>query len=237
MTLSHHIHGALIAASLAAAGVAHAGSFGGSLGATSDYVFRGISQSDGDPSGQIDLHYYGAQDWYAGLWAASVRRGDERTTAELDAYLGYNFSIAGPWNGSVSLIHYDHPWNHPRSSYAYDELGATIAYSDRVFASFSASPDTAVELRYTDTSRHAAFAYDLAAHQPIARGWAADAGIGYYDLHRQVEAGYIYYSAGADFRWRALQLQLLYIGTNATAKRLFYDDAAHHWTVTALWRF
>jgi uncharacterized protein (TIGR02001 family) len=211
--------------------------WGGSLGVASDYVLRGVSHSDGDPSGQIDVHYYGSRDWYAGLWAASVRRGDEHTTAELNAYLGYNFAIAGAWNGSLSLVHYDDPWNHPRRDYNYDELSATIAYSDRVFVSAAASPDTPIDATYADRARRAAFAYDLAAHQPLWRNLAADAGIGYYDLHRQIGAGYVYYSGGLDFRWRALQVQLLYIGTNATAKRLFYEDAAHHWTLTALWRF
>jgi uncharacterized protein (TIGR02001 family) len=219
------------------AGAAHAQSFGGSAGVASEYVFRGVSQSDGNPSGQLDLHYYGSRDWYAGVWAASVRRGDERTTAELNAYLGYNFAIVAPWNGSVTLVHYDYPWNHPRSSYAYDELSATLAYSDRLFVSVAASPDTALDRSYGRTTRGAAFAYDLSGRRPLWHGWAADAGIGYYDLHRQLDAGYAYYSAGVDYRWRMLQLQVLYIGTDARAKRLFYEDAAHDWTATALWRF
>lgn len=227
----------LLTLPLALAGPARAHSVGGSIGVASEYIYRGVSQSDGDPSAQVDVHYYGQQNWYAGLWAASVRRGEDHTTAELNAYLGYNFAIAADWNGSLSLVHYDYPWNHPRRSYAYDELTATLAYGDRVFVSVAASPDTSFERSYDRTARSAAFAYDLALHQPIFRGLSADAGVGYYDVRRQLDAGYAYYSTGLGYRWRSLQLQLLYIGTNPTAKRLFYEDAAHQWTLAALWRF
>lgn len=234
---NHAVRSALFVFAFLLAGAAHAQSFGGSAGVASDYVFRGVSQSDGDPSGQIDVHYYGQSNWYAGLWAASVRRGDDHTTAELNAYAGYNFAIRGPWNATVSVVHYDYPWNHPRHSYSYDELSGTLAWSDRIFVSVAASPDTASEGAYGRSSRTAAFAYDLALHQPIARGFSADAGIGYYDLHRQLGDGYTYYSGGIGYRFQRLQLQVLYIGTDATARRLFRDEATHEWTATALWRF
>jgi len=237
MESPRRLRSALFAVPMALASPVHAQSLGGSVGVASEYVYRGVSQTSGDPSAQIDLHYYGQQNWYAGLWAASVRRGDDRTTAELDAYLGYNFAIAADWNGSVSFVHYDYPWNHPRRSYAHDELVGTLAYGDRVFLSVAASPDKSFERTYDRSARSAAFAYDLALHQPIWRGWSADAGVGYYDVRRQLGAGYLYYSAGCGYRWRSLQLQLLYIGTNGTATRLFYEDAAHAWTVAALWRF
>ena len=229
--------GCVVTLAALGAGSAHAQGFGGSIGLSSEYVFRGISQSDGDASGQLDLHYYGNENWYAGLWAASVRRGDDHTTAELNAYLGYNFAIGGRWNASASLVHYDYPWNHPHRGYSYDEISGTLAYGDRVFVSAAVSPDTSFESSYRRTARTAAFAYDLAAHQPIGNGFSLDGGAGYYDLHRQLGAGYAYYSGGVGYRWQKLQLQVLYIGTNATAKRLFYDDAAHEWTAAALWQF
>lgn len=223
--------------SLSGPGAAWAQGVGGSIGLASDYVFRGVSQSDGDPSVQAGVNYYAPGSWYAGLWAASVRRGDDHTTAELNAYAGYAFAIAGQWNATVSVVHYDYPWNHPRRSYSYDELQASIAYADRVFVSLAASPDTAIDYGDYRTARTAAFAYDVAVHQPVIGTWSLDAGVGYYDLRRQLDDGYLYYSAGAGYRWRALQLQLLYIGTDSNAKRLFYEDAAHQWTLAALWRF
>ncbi|MBV9913446.1 MAG: hypothetical protein JOZ93_12765, partial [Sinobacteraceae bacterium] len=36
---------------------AQAGAFGGALTLTSDYIFRGVSQGNGDPAAQADVHY------------------------------------------------------------------------------------------------------------------------------------------------------------------------------------
>jgi len=54
--------------------------FGASI--MSNYVFRGVTQSDGQPSPQGDLHAI-VGPWYAGVSAEDVRRDDERAGAEL----------------------------------------------------------------------------------------------------------------------------------------------------------
>jgi len=218
--------------------LAAAAGWGGSLGVTTDYIFRGVSQSDGRPSAQADGHYYANAGWYAGLWAATVKlEGDDEITAELNAYAGYSFALAESWSGTVSFVHYDYPWNHPRSRYVYDELVGTLGYADRVFVTIAASPDTAFSSIYGDAGRSAAFAYDLALHWPVWSALSANAGIGYRDVHRQLGEGYLYWNAGVGYDWRDLQLQLAYIGSSAAAARLFGDDAAHDWTLSALWHF
>ena len=218
---------------------ASAAGWGGSLGVASDYVFRGVTQSDGKPSAQGDVHYHAAAGWFAGLWAASVERSSSRgTTAELNAYLGYSLPLADAWNATVSAVHYDYPWNKPHQRYSYDEVVGTVAYADRLFLTAAASPDTSVGTTYGVSERRAAYSYDLAFHAPLFQALSANGGIGYYDLHRLVNAGYIYWSIGLGYDLGPLQLQLSYIGTNGTAKALFYDDAAHNrWAATALWHF
>lgn len=66
------------------------------LGASTDYVFRGVSQTDEDPQvfGGVDLTY---GRFYAGTWASNVDFGDS-TDAEIDLYAGFK-----PTLGSVSL--------------------------------------------------------------------------------------------------------------------------------------
>lgn len=66
------------------------------VGANTDYVFRGISQTDRDPS------VYGGVDatmgmFYAGVWASNVDFGNG-TDAEFDIYAGFT-----PTVGAVSL--------------------------------------------------------------------------------------------------------------------------------------
>lgn len=60
---------------------------------TSDYVFRGVSQTGEDPalSGGVDVT---VDSFYAGAWASNVDFGDD-TDAELDLYGGYRTEVGG----------------------------------------------------------------------------------------------------------------------------------------------
>lgn len=230
-------HALLGACACGLAPAAFGAAWGGSLGASSDYVFRGVTQSDGEPSVQADAHYYAPAGWFAGLWAASVKRGPDHLTAELNAYLGWSAPIAGPWNATLAAVHYDYPWNRPRQHYNYDELVGTLAYSDRAFLTVAASPDTAFEDGYGGARRGAAYSGDLAFHAPLRGALSANGGIGYYDVRRQLGAGYAYWSLGLGYDLGAVQLQVSYVGTSAVARTLFDDDAGQRWNAGALWHF
>src|SRR3982751_704951 len=87
------------AATLAIGGVAHAEDappfkLAFNIGANTDYVFRGISQTDEDPSvfGGVDATFAGIG--YAGVWVSNVDFGNG-TDAEFDLYAGVK-PTAGP---------------------------------------------------------------------------------------------------------------------------------------------
>jgi hypothetical protein len=64
------------------------------------------------------------------------------------------------------------------------------------------------------------------------------AGLGYSFLDGPESGGYVYWSGGAAYDFRALTLALAYIDTSAQAKTLFYNAAASgRWTGTLIWRF
>lgn len=97
-------------------GAALAEDFGYSItvGGTSDYVFRGISQTDEDPAaqGSIDVTY-GL--FYAGIWASNVDFNDApKATAEIDLYAGIRPTMGpGPLWGPVTfdfgVLYYAYP--------------------------------------------------------------------------------------------------------------------------------
>jgi uncharacterized protein (TIGR02001 family) len=70
--------------------------FSFNLGVSTDYVFRGVSQTDENPQvfGGVD---FGDDRFYVGAWASNVDFGDG-TDAEFDLYAGYT-----PQVGAVSL--------------------------------------------------------------------------------------------------------------------------------------
>ena len=62
------------------------------VGAASDYVFRGVSQTQEDPQifGGVDATYGIA---YAGVWASNVDFGTDDPSAEIDFYVGVKPTI------------------------------------------------------------------------------------------------------------------------------------------------
>ncbi|MDI3259402.1 MAG: TorF family putative porin [Sinobacteraceae bacterium] len=213
--------------------------FGGALGVASDDVFRGISLSDHQPSVQGDVHYRADAGWFAGLAAASVKRGrDQGTTVELDPYLGFAWALDSDWSARLAYVHYAYPFNSPHRLYDYDEADGTLAWRDRAFLTVAASPDTGAETTRGTASGRAALAYSLGWHQPLPGAFSVSAGVGYYDLRWVIGTGYVYWNAGLSYDWGPMHLDASYIGTNATARQLYYDELAENrWVVSLLWRF
>jgi uncharacterized protein (TIGR02001 family) len=77
---------------------------------TSDYVFRGISQSDNDPAIQGSVGFtYGM--FYAGAWASSIDFDDD-ADIEIDYYAGIT-PTWGPVTFDLGVIYYDYPGFDP----------------------------------------------------------------------------------------------------------------------------
>lgn len=114
------------AASFAMAGAAHAEdpTVTFNVGLTSDYVFRGVSQTDESPALQAGVDVSSGV-FYGGLWASNVDFYDS-TDAEIDAYVGIK-PTAGPVSFDLGAIYYGYV-NAPSSAdYAYWEFKAAAS--------------------------------------------------------------------------------------------------------------
>lgn len=94
------------AAALTGSGFAGAQEISGNVTLTTDYVFRGVTQTDHNAAiqGGLDFELDG---FYAGTWASNVDFGDG-TTMELDAYAGFT-SSAGGFDFDWGAIYYAYP--------------------------------------------------------------------------------------------------------------------------------
>jgi uncharacterized protein (TIGR02001 family) len=135
----------LAGATVAGVGAANA-EVSGSVSMTTDYVFRGISQTDNGPAIQ------GSFDWsqdmfYAGAWASNVDDFGADASMELDLYAGLT-GEAGQFSWDASVVGYFYPGaaddgaefdyfeGIAKGSFALTEqasFGATIAYSPEYF--------------------------------------------------------------------------------------------------------
>jgi uncharacterized protein (TIGR02001 family) len=90
----------------AAAGIAHA-DVTSTITVTTDYDFRGISQSAGDPALQASLDWSGDSGLSAGIWASNVDFGPGTDSdVEIDLYGGYSMSLSDDLSWDVGGVYY-----------------------------------------------------------------------------------------------------------------------------------
>lgn len=77
------------------------------VGVTSNYVWRGVSQTNDQAAISGGIDYAAESGFYVGTWASNVDFGDD-TSAEVDFYAGYGFE-AGDIAFDVGYIFYGFP--------------------------------------------------------------------------------------------------------------------------------
>jgi uncharacterized protein (TIGR02001 family) len=117
--------------------MAHAdSSLSGNVSLTSNYVFRGISQTGGHPAIQGGFDYSHSSGLYLGTWASNVNwltdfQGYGSGSMELDLYGGYRNS-AGPINYDVGYLAYVYPG---KKYNAYADYQAYTADTQEIYGS------------------------------------------------------------------------------------------------------
>lgn len=122
--------GPLVAAAALGGTPALAQEISANVALTSDYVFRGFSQTDEEPAIQGGFDYEHASGFSAGAWASNVDFDDgDEAHIEIDVYAGYAGSLTPDlgWNGG--LIYYAYPGADDDLDYDYWEAYAGLSYS------------------------------------------------------------------------------------------------------------
>lgn len=237
---SGFVAGCAVLAWAAASPVCRAdGPWSGTLGATTDYVFRGVSQTYENPAVQGGINYQHPSGWFAGGWASNVEPypfGSRST--EVNLYAGVGWVLSPDWTARASYTRYFYVADHRPSPYDYGELALTLGLFDRVAATVSVQPDTA---RYSTLGyvRHrASSAYELTARWPLPHELWLTGGVGYYDLTRLYHVGYWSGSVGLSYVRGRLEVDLTRFAADGTVQRLFEDASADgRWVLGAAWRF
>jgi uncharacterized protein (TIGR02001 family) len=141
---------ALATALLAGATVAQADmEISGNVALTSDYKFRGISQSNEDIAVQGGFDLGWDNGIYVGTWASSVdfdvssADGGLNGSLELDYYVGWASDIGDSGFGiDVGYLYYDYPgddgvegdYQELYGSLSWNDLAVGVAYSDDYYA-------------------------------------------------------------------------------------------------------
>jgi len=80
------------------------------IGFSSDYLYRGITQTGGNPAIQGGVDYAHTGGFYAGAWGSNISWVNASSASlELDVYLGFKNSIAEDLNYDVGYLRYNYP--------------------------------------------------------------------------------------------------------------------------------
>ena len=115
----------------AAAQIALGGGFNisGNATATSDYRFRGISQTNGDPALQGTITLDHSSGLYGGVFASSLSDNLRPGEIEVDGFVGYTREIASGTDIDVGVQFYGFPNNVSLTDASYFEPYASVSHT------------------------------------------------------------------------------------------------------------
>ena len=216
------------------AGAAHVSALevSGNIALTSDYRFRGISQSDESVAVQGGFDVAFEQGFYLGTWGSSVDfdvndvNGEDAAdgSLELDYYAGWSGPIGDTDFGiDVGYIYYDYPgdegdfgdYQELYVGLSYADLGLTVAYSDDYYAE-------------TDEFWYIAGDYSFSLMEDLTVGLH----VGYNMLEEDGgflatdEDAYTDYSVSVTYTWMDVDFSLAWVGTDLDEEDVFDTDWA-----------
>jgi len=156
----------------------------GNFNITSNYVFRGVSNSNNLPAFQGGLTYtFLSSGVYANIWGSNVNFQDasgNTATVEMDTIVGIANSIGDNFSYDINLDRYNYPkaassYNEAIANAKYYFVTAQIAYSANVYNSHGSG-----------TYYNLGFKYDIPAQFIFGQqDVRVSGGIGHYSLPRR----------------------------------------------------
>ena len=210
------------------------------VGLFSQYIFRGIAQTAGQPAVQGGFDYAHSSGFYLGTWASNISWLEDfgqynRSSLEWDFYGGYknNFPGSEDWNYDVGLYYYYYPGKRNPGAYNADTfemygaigwkwLSAKASYNFQNY--FGAEP--------TGKKTNGTWYFDFSAAYPVGEsGFTLLAHYGILDVRHDgsgsSKVGYDDWKLGASYTVPDGFLKNLEIGayyTGNTANSGFYTD-------------
>lgn len=197
----------------------------GTAAVTSDYVFRGVSQTNRDPAVQAGFEWSDAG-FYAGAWGSNVSwlsdlssdDAEISSSLELDAYAGYRGTLGEGVGFDVGAIYYWYPGDFPPGFNSADTVELYGAVTWRVFtAKYSHAVTDLFGYADSDGSGY----LDLAANVPFAEGFTLNLHAGKQWISENDAYEYLDWKVGVTYAFaNGFSLAAAYLDTDA-------DDALY----------
>ena len=215
---------------LMSAGVSAYAEVAGNVAITSDYRFRGISQSDRDPALQGGFDWAHDSGFYLGTWASSIDFGsvcieedDEgdctETTSggsiEWDFYGGFAGSITEEVGFDVGYMYYSYPSDNWPVDLDYQEFYGKLSF-------YGAEVGLIYSDDYFQSTNDFWYVYGDYSF-PVNETFSIDGHLGYNDLSDEFGTGgsYLDWSIGVTASAVGLDFTLAYVDTDLSKSDCF----------------
>jgi len=208
--------------------------FSANVALTTDYVWRGVSQTDEGAAIQGGIDFNAPIGLYAGIWGSNIDFKDTSGNdahLELDYYGGYAHDFGNGFGADIGLIYYSYPkadglnWleGYLKGSYSQNgiDVGLSFNYSNNVF-------DTDKSAYYIDGTAGYTFEQEFGG---VFSSPAISGGLGYYKFDSQVfgsgtSDSYWNWNAGASIDVVGFTLDARYYDTDGDGEDLFGNKIA-----------
>jgi len=205
----------------------------GQTAVVSDYLFRGLSQTDRGPALQAGIEYDARNGIYAGAWGSNISwLSDASTDAapissslEIDGYAGWRTTLDNGISLDAGLYGYDYPGSYPSG---FTSPNTLEAYAGVGYAGLILKYSHALtNLFGFDHSRNSHY-LDLSWSHGFAQAWSLSAHVGHQTVEHAIDASYTDWNiAVARSFAHDLSVSLGYYDTNAS--RAVYTNARNHY--------
>lgn len=182
--------------------------YGGSLALTSDYVFRGVTQTDEGPALQGSLDVGLDNGLYAGVWASNVDfDAPDGIDLEVNLYAGWTLELANETWLDLQFVRYLYPGANPGFGINYNEFIAAFG-----FRNYTATVAYTNDYLRSDES---ALYYNYGAEFPLGDSeYTLAAAAGFNDISNVTGSDYWDYQIGVSRSWDAVTADLSYYDTS-----------------------
>ena len=203
----------------------------GNIGITSDYVFRGISQSDEGPALQGGIDYSHESGFYTGLWGSSVDFDDgDEANLEIDAFVGINGETRGiAWDAGA--IYYAYPGADSSLDYDFFELAVSAGYDFDIAAASVAVNYSPEFFERTGNAEYYAAYLDV----PLPYDLSLNAHMGYQDIEKSDD--YNDWSIGLGYTLSGFEFNVAYHDTDLKEPAECHDGCSQRVVFSLTKRF
>lgn len=171
---------------------------------TTDYVWRGISQTMEDPAiqGGFDINH--ASGFYLGTWGSNVRYADRGDTSdgshlEIDAYAGFGNELANGVGYDFGYLHYFYP--------GMDDADTGEIYLGLSFKGFGAT-------YFYNPDNEGSHYIELGYEYGLPNDFTLGATVGYYKPEENDDGDYTNYKLSLGKSWSGFDFALDYTDTD-----------------------